>query len=148
LDVVLSDISIFYRQNAEGLTQTQTLLCTVFGVILLFFFCVRGGVGYSSAYFGQGAGRILLDNVDCHGDEENLNLCVLGLPDAQTNVCGHNEDAGVRCGVEPHDSVPGGGSGGGQSYAGGSVIVPAAVLPLTTNCRDGRSTHYAVLVRG
>ena len=49
---------------------------------------------FSSAYFGQGAGPILLDNMRCIGNEPNILDCPIG---PSSRVCGHFEDAGVRC---------------------------------------------------
>ena len=54
------------------------------------------GTPYSSAYFGQGAGPILLDDVACTGNELKLASCGhLGY--GNTRSCTHFEDAGVRC---------------------------------------------------
>ena len=47
------------------------------------------------AEFGQGSGRIWLDDVFCLGDEGNLAECE-HQPYGQNN-CGHSEDAGVIC---------------------------------------------------
>ena len=53
------------------------------------------GTAIGSAYFGQGSGPILLDNVTCTGSELTLANCEhLGF--GNTN-CNHSEDAGVRC---------------------------------------------------
>ena len=58
-------------------------------------------LGYSrgsarvSAYFGEGSGLILLDNVNCGGSESSMFDCrhrKFGEHD-----CGHKEDAGVVC---------------------------------------------------
>ena len=54
------------------------------------------GRRYRSAYFGQGSGPILLDNVACTGSELTLANCEhLGFNN--TRNCSHSEDAGVRC---------------------------------------------------
>ncbi|NXX17882.1 DMBT1 protein, partial [Podargus strigoides] len=47
------------------------------------------------ARFGQGIGRIWLDDVMCVGNEENLSQCQ-ARPWGQNN-CNHREDAGVVC---------------------------------------------------
>ena len=61
-------------------------------------------LGYSrgsarvSAYFGEGSGLILLDNVNCGGRESSIFDCnhnITGVYD-----CRHYEDAGVICAGE------------------------------------------------
>ena len=49
----------------------------------------------SQASFGEGMGRILLDNVQCTGSERQLKNCTAGS--SGTNSCTHALDAGVRC---------------------------------------------------
>ena len=54
------------------------------------------GTAIGSAYFGQGSGPILLDNVTCTGGESILASCGhLGVGIA--THCSHSKDAGVRC---------------------------------------------------
>ena len=50
---------------------------------------------YGNAYFGEGAGLIVLDDLDCSGDESQVTFCHhLGLGN---HNCNHSEDVGVVC---------------------------------------------------
>jgi len=48
---------------------------------------------YVLNYLGKGVGPIVLDNVDCHGNEKSLRDC----SSISIHDCSHTEDAGVRC---------------------------------------------------
>ncbi len=48
---------------------------------------------YLSAHFGQGTDPILMDNMECSGNENSLHDC----NHVTSHNCGHHEDAGVVC---------------------------------------------------
>lgn len=60
-------------------------------------FYAAGASSQNSARFGQGSGRIWLDNVRCTGSEWRLLSCARGRNIIGSHDCGHHEDAGVVC---------------------------------------------------
>ena len=48
---------------------------------------------YTRAFFGEGHGPVLLDFVNCNGNEASL----LNCEHVNTTLCDHNSDAGVDC---------------------------------------------------
>ncbi len=56
---------------------------------------ISGAEALSRASFGEGAGRIWLDNVQCTGSERALMNCTASSNGV--NFCTHADDAGVRC---------------------------------------------------
>ena len=54
-----------------------------------------GAIARDSAYFGQGSGSILLDNVHCIGNETSIFSC--SHNSIGSHNCVHSEDAGVDC---------------------------------------------------
>ena len=71
-----------YWDNTEA-----TVICRQLGYI--------GGSVKISAYFGEGTGLIVLDDVDCDGRESTIFACIhsnFGKHD-----CKHYEDVGVVC---------------------------------------------------
>ena len=61
-------------------------------------FFTTAATAYSNAFYGQGTGPILMDNVACTGSESGLINCAF---DNNTGDCRHSEDAGVRCYFPP-----------------------------------------------
>ena len=51
------------------------------------------GTAFGSAYFKEGTGSIVMDDVHCTGTESTLINCT----HTTNHNCVHSEDAGVRC---------------------------------------------------
>ena len=64
-----------------------TVVCRQLGYV--------GGSVRMSAYFGQGAGPIMLDDVSCNGKETTILAC--SHKKYGKNNCRHYEDVGVVC---------------------------------------------------
>ncbi|KAJ8321216.1 hypothetical protein KUTeg_001228 [Tegillarca granosa] len=79
-------------------TEDANVICRMLGYR-------DGGDALIESAFGQGSGRIWLDNVQCRGNETDIGQC--GSNGWGNEDCGHAEDAGVRCRGRPD-----GGDGG------------------------------------
>ena len=71
----------------------QTMANTIGRLIFNTHLEFAGATPRSSAFFGQGSGPILLDDVNCNGRETSLIDCGFSL----VHNCLHSEDAGVEC---------------------------------------------------
>ena len=65
-------------------THFHTHLCTA-------------AIAYPDAYFGQGTGLVVLDQLGCSGSETRLSDCSHRGFNTTAPNCGHDDDAGVRC---------------------------------------------------
>ena len=76
--------------QVNELDTTYYIICVMCGTCFDI-----GAAAFSQAFFGQGTGRILLDNLGCVGTETRLVDCPhngIGIEN-----CVHAEDAGLRC---------------------------------------------------
>lgn len=53
-------------------------------------------LAFISAYFGEGEGVVVIDNIQCTGSESRLIDC----PHSDSNGDTHSKDAGVRCFID------------------------------------------------
>ena len=70
-----------------------SILRTTLAIIPAFDLYSADAVAVRGAFFGQGQGSILLDDVACTGNESRLVNCSYD----STPFCSHYEDAGIIC---------------------------------------------------
>ena len=93
--VIIFGVLIMPELSAENLDLWMIVRasCKKIIVIMIHFYVVARA--FSRARFGQGEGPILLDGLQCTGEEESLLDCRhrgIGI-----HSCGHYEDASVLC---------------------------------------------------
>lgn len=59
------------------------------------FILDSSAIKYDGAYFGEGQGEILMDNVDCSGKENDIAEC--SFSGWGNHNCGHSKDVSVKC---------------------------------------------------
>ncbi|KAL8577456.1 hypothetical protein ACOMHN_021908 [Nucella lapillus] len=70
-------------------SRDAQVVCNMLG------YTAPGAAAKVSAAFWEVAGAIVMDDVNCHGNETDIKLCQ--TRDLGTHNCGHGEDAGVIC---------------------------------------------------
>ena len=71
------------------------MLCCCHNLIQSISFLVVGAQAYASALYGEGFGHILLDYVQCDGNE----VALLDCTHTNHSQCDHSSDAGVNCSI-------------------------------------------------
>ena len=80
--VASSAISIDKNKN-------KSFTCIYYG-----FFNFVAATYHPSAYFGQGTGPVLINNVECSGSESRLLTCSFGVAETYDT---HSKDVSIRC---------------------------------------------------
>ena len=64
----------------------------------LVYHCIyAGAIPYRYSYFGYGMGPVILDSVNCIGNEDRITQCThLGIG-VTASYCSHYYDVGVEC---------------------------------------------------
>ena len=61
--------------------------------------CRNGALATNHSHDGHGGGLILLDRVNCRGDEQHIVDCGITQDNWAHHTCSHAQDAGVQCTV-------------------------------------------------
>ena len=86
-------LPIIYLLPNSHLVQKQIGVSKMNNFLLVFL----AGEALLNAYFGQGTGQIVLDDVQCTGSENQLLACRSAPLLKVSSNCDHYDDAGVRC---------------------------------------------------
>ena len=98
-----NDATVVCRQLGYSYSGSKFFFLHVFASIW-YYVSKKGFSIYSladntllNAYFGQGTGQIVLDDVQCTGSENKLLVCSSAPILQVSSNCDHTLDAGVRC---------------------------------------------------
>ena len=123
--------------------QEADVACRALGFVA----SVEDADRYRTAYFGPGSEgqEIVLDDLNCRGDESGLLECPSNHPAPRVHNCKHKEDVGLRC-LKPGQSPPwiidiefGDPPGGNGLYDGGETLEVTLVWsePVTVSTPSG-----------
>ena len=124
-------------------TREADVACRALGFIA----SVEDAGRYTAAYFGAGAEdqEIVLDDLNCNGDESGLLECPSKHPQPRIHNCRHSEDVGLRC-LKPGQVPPwvvdiefGDPPGGNGAYDEGETLDVTLVWsePVTVSSPSG-----------
>ena len=124
-------------------TREADVACRALGFIA----SVEDSGRYIAAYFGAGAEdqEIVLDDLNCNGDESGLLECPSKHPQPRIHNCRHSEDVGLRC-LKPGQAPPwvvdiefGDPPGGNGAYDAGETLDVTLVWsePVTVSSPSG-----------
>ncbi|XP_034337070.2 SCO-spondin [Magallana gigas] len=91
-------VEIYYNKEWGTLCDDSWDSMAASVVCFMLGFSRENAIPKPSAYFGQGRGRIWMDDIVCQGTERDLFHC--NKSSVGTHNCGHSEDAGVICSLE------------------------------------------------
>ncbi|KAL4217663.1 Deleted in malignant brain tumors 1 protein-like [Mactra antiquata] len=69
-----------------------SVICRILG----YFFGAADPVIHLDAFYGEGTGNVMVDNLNCLGTEDDLHVC-RGTPPWENSACPHSKDVGVDC---------------------------------------------------
>ena len=113
-----------------------------------------GGSRFDRAHFGPGSGSILLDDVNCVGNETSLLECDYrkknGVKTVGYNNCTHREDVGVRCQLAARArvaQVPEVSPSGSDGWTSGETLTVTLTFSeaVTVDTNDGTPSLEVVL---
>ena len=83
----------------NSMSETYSFWCFIYNIILDVV-----PVKKSALKYGYGNGTILLDDLDCRGNENHLLVCQRDKHNIAEHDCMHSEAAGVKCGGKEYSS--------------------------------------------